>query len=410
LIPYDILKDCFMFDNRELPLLNQVDSWDKVDQVCSAFFPKLMALKNKTSDLIFTIYKIDADQVYKTYQAPTPSKSRRKGIEFKPERNSPGVGVSFRAKGKPSALYRPNGKLSDMHFAHLGFNIQYFPDGDELGTGSANYAICVFFEPYILKYDKIHRINLRNAAAAHKVDEIILDEYILGEVSASHEAEYIVDLLLNHKLWIAANITDLSNITNTQMASLVITCAAFFPILDIFTCQSNGEKLFESKNETLMPLGHKKYRTQFMHWYSTNATDYIEGFKIEPVTEEEYWKSESVTRSIFETLLGCNFLKTRPDWLKTNKNQKSMELDGFNAVLRLAFEYQGEYHYSYVFPGQDPPEEIQERDLKKLEICKMNDVDLIQISYKFKGDRSYIISKLQELGREDINALLAGNI
>ena len=399
-----------MFDNRELPLLHQVDSWEKVDQVCSAFFPKLMALKNKTSDLIFTIYRIDADQVYKTYQAPNPSKRRRKGIEFKPERNSTGASVSFRAKGKPSGLYRPNGKLCDMHFAHLGFQIQYFPDEDEMGTDSAKYEIYVIFEPYILKYDEVHRINLRNAAAAHRVDEIILDEYILGGVFISHEAEYFVDLLLNSKLLIGANITDLSNITNAQMARLVITCVAFFPILDIFTRQSNGEKLFEIKNETLLPLGCMEYRTQFMDWYSANASEYIEKFNIEAVTAEEYWKSESLTRSIFETLLNCNFIKTRPDWLRTSKSQKSMELDGFNETLRLAFEYQGEYHYSYVFPGQDPPEKIQERDLKKLEMCKRNGVDLIQIPYKFKGDRSYIVSKLQELEREDINTLLAKNI
>jgi len=69
-----------MFDNRELLLLHQVDSWEKVDEVGSAFFPKLMALKNKTTDLIFNIYGIDADQFYKTYQAPTPSKSQKKGL------------------------------------------------------------------------------------------------------------------------------------------------------------------------------------------------------------------------------------------------------------------------------------------------------------------------------------------
>jgi len=66
-----------------------------------------------------------------------------------------------------------------MHFAHLGFNIQYFQDGIELETGFTNHAICVLFEPYILKYEKNHRINLRNAAAAHRVDEIILNEIVI---------------------------------------------------------------------------------------------------------------------------------------------------------------------------------------------------------------------------------------
>jgi len=399
-----------MFDSRELPLLSNVDSWEKVDALGSAFFPKLMALKNKASDLIFNIYKIDADQIYKTYQAPAPSKTRRKGIQFKPERNSPGVTVSFRAKNKPSALYRPNGKLCEMHFAHLGFDIQYLSDGIELGQKVVNHTICIVFSPYILRYDKIHRVNLRNAVVAHKIDELILIQEVLGKAYVSHDADHIADLLLHDKVWIAANNIDISAITKPQMASLAITCAAFFPILDIFTRQSNGEDFFKVDNGELIPVGQVNYRSQFMDWYSRNGSEYIENFEIEPITEEAYWKSEAVTRSIFENLLDCELAKTRPHWLRTSKNKKSMELDGFNESLNIAFEYQGEHHYSYIFPGQDSPEKIQDRDTKKVQICKACGIDLIQIPYKFKGDRSYIISRLKELEREDINALLARNI
>ena len=399
-----------MFDSQEFSLLHKVDSWEKVDELGSAFFPKLTALKNKATDLILDIYGIDTDEIYKTYQYPTPSQTRRKGTEFNPERNSSGVGVSFRAKGKPTDLYRPNGNLCKMHFAHLGFDIQYFENTFKLSTGSINYALSICFQPYILRYDKNHLIDLSEAVAAHRVDEIICSdicaENVLGDFLMSHNTISLVDLLQTDKMWILLNIVDLSNITNETMASLVITCAAFFPVLDIFTRQSNGEKLFKCRRNTLIPLGDLKYREKFLEWYFSSASDYIKNFNVEPITQNNYWQSESLTRSIFENLLNCSFVKKRPSWLRTSSNQRSMELDGFNEDLKLAFEYQGEYHYSYIFPDQEPPEKIQKKDAKKFKICKKNGVDLIQVPYKQKGNRNYIISRLQELGREDINALL----
>lgn len=390
-----------MFDSQDLLVFKKEDSWAKVDELGTVFFPKLGALKNKAADLIRVIYGVHANESYKTYQAPTPSNQRRKGVKLDPRDQ---VTVSFRAKGKPSDLYKPNGTLCQMHFAFLGFGAAYFEDGLELENNSANYVIGVEFQPYILRYDERHRKNLKRVVELYELDKPIIAT--AGNFLASHEFLNFTDLLLKDKVWVVANLVDLQNITVIEMAELVITCVAFFPILDVFTRLSNGEKLHGNKGNRIIPIESISYKERFISWYSEKASEYIENFEVEPITEEDYWKSEALTRSIFESIFSQKFNKTRPSWLRASKNKESMELDGYNQDLRLAFEYQGEHHYADVFPNQLPYEEIQKNDLKKIEICKKNGVDLIQVPYTEKGDRNYILSKLYELNREDINSAL----
>lgn len=392
-----------MFDSQDLLVLKKEDSWAKVDELGTVFFPKLGALKNKAADLIRTVYNIQANEFYKTYQTPAPLNKRRKGVKLDSRDQ---VTVSFRAKGKPFDLYKPNGTLCQMHFAHLGFGAAYFEDGLELGNNnSANYVIGIEFQPYILRYDERHRKNLKKVVELYELDKPIIAT--AENFLASHEFLKFTDLLLKDRMWMVANIVDLQNITAIEMAELVITCVAFFPILDVFTRLSNGEKLHSNKGNKIIPVEGISYKDKFIKWYSERASEYIENFEIEPITEEDYWKSEALTRAIFESIFGQHFKKMRPLWLKTSKNKESMELDGYNQDLRLAFEYQGEHHYANIFPNQLPYEEIQENDLKKIEICKRNGVDLIQVPYTEKGDRDYILFKLHELNRGDINSVLS---
>merc|ERR1712113_281401 len=73
------------------------------------------------------------------------------------------------------------------------------------------------------------------------------------------------------------------------------------------------------------------------------------------------WKREEECRAVFEELLGVSFPRCRPSFLD------GLELDGFNAELRLAFEHQGLQHYEQVpffRPAHDDFEALVGRDAR----------------------------------------------
>lgn len=55
---------------------------------------------------------------------------------------------------------------------------------------------------------------------------------------------------------------------------------------------------------------------------------------------------EKVCKLIFETIFNEEFIKIRPHWLLNSTSNRSLELDGYCKKLNIAFEYNGEQHYS----------------------------------------------------------------
>ncbi len=53
-----------------------------------------------------------------------------------------------------------------------------------------------------------------------------------------------------------------------------------------------------------------------------------------------------------------------------------------------------------IFKDQIPYRKIQENDKRKIEIYKQNGVDLISVPYFRKGDRAFIMERLQALGEK----------
>jgi hypothetical protein len=80
---------------------------------------------------------------------------------------------------------------------------------------------------------------------------------------------------------------------------------------------------------------------------------------------------ETITRKIFEATFKASFPKTRPNFLKSNRGGW-LELDGFNADIGIAFEYQGTYH--------SRPDQIR-RDNEKRELCKNQGIKVVEIEY-----------------------------
>lgn len=80
---------------------------------------------------------------------------------------------------------------------------------------------------------------------------------------------------------------------------------------------------------------------------------------------------ELITRRIFEATYGVRFPNCRPDFLKTEEGGR-LELDGYNADLALAFEYQGPHHH---LPAQ------MARDLEKRKRCEALGIRLLEVPF-----------------------------
>jgi hypothetical protein len=91
-------------------------------------------------------------------------------------------------------------------------------------------------------------------------------------------------------------------------------------------------------------------------------------------------RGEQVTRFIFESLTGELFPTKRPDWLRLPGNKRSLELDGFNEKLRVAFEHQGRQHYqSSKLTSRFFKNSILQNDIDKREICKKMGVKVLEV-------------------------------
>ena len=118
-----------------------------------------------------------------------------------------------------------------------------------------------------------------------------------------------------------------------------------------------------------------------------------------PPASSKKWKREEECRRILESIYRVPFKSCRPNFLKNPQTGRNLELDGYNAELKLAFEHDGEHHY--VFPNtfhrtDDDFERQTSRDRYKRKVCRNLGIYLITIPYDvpFKEIRTYISSKL----------------
>jgi hypothetical protein len=113
---------------------------------------------------------------------------------------------------------------------------------------------------------------------------------------------------------------------------------------------------------------------------------------------------EPKVRQIFEKIFNKSFPKTRPKWLKNDKTNYTLELDGYNQELNLAFEYNGEFHYGEIKGLVTSLEEQQYRDRIKIKLCMEKGVDLIIVPYTEKNNlEEFIIKELKKIGKYEEN-------
>ena len=96
---------------------------------------------------------------------------------------------------------------------------------------------------------------------------------------------------------------------------------------------------------------------------------------------------ESKCRKILEEFYNVEFNKIRPPFLRNPKTNKNLELDGYNAQLKIAFEYNGSQHYFYnphFHKNIDAFNDQVKKDKLKAELCKKNNIHLIVIPYHLR--------------------------
>ena len=114
---------------------------------------------------------------------------------------------------------------------------------------------------------------------------------------------------------------------------------------------------------------------------------------------------ERICRVLFEQVFDNKFPKAFPEWL-VNEDGNKMEIDGYCPDLKLAFEHQGEQHYSLKTHFIKSTEKLKRRirdDKQKETLTKSNNINLvafpeIQIPVKIKELKTTLESLLIQNG------------
>lgn len=112
-------------------------------------------------------------------------------------------------------------------------------------------------------------------------------------------------------------------------------------------------------------------------------------------------RGEAECRRVAEEYTGLPFPKCRPDFLRNEiTGGHNLELDCFNADLKIGIEYNGEQHYRYIpyfHKTKDTFYNTKYRDDIKKRLCNENGVRLIVVPYTVEDIKSYLRMELQKL-------------
>jgi len=112
--------------------------------------------------------------------------------------------------------------------------------------------------------------------------------------------------------------------------------------------------------------------------------------KTEPPTtgkKRKCSKGEAIVRQTLEQHYNKQFPSTWPEFLRNPETNRRLELDCYNADLKIAAEYNGSQHYIWPnYTGQSYEQHIRQRrrDRYKVEVCDKLGITLIIIPYTVK--------------------------
>jgi len=114
-------------------------------------------------------------------------------------------------------------------------------------------------------------------------------------------------------------------------------------------------------------------------------------------------KTEEICRKIIQKIYNKPFPSVRPSFLKSPMTGKNLELDCYNADLRIALEYNGQQHYTYTPHFHKSKKNFYSqvhRDDWKRKKCKQLGIRLIEIPYWIIPIdlENYIVKELKKKG------------
>lgn len=114
-------------------------------------------------------------------------------------------------------------------------------------------------------------------------------------------------------------------------------------------------------------------------------------------------KGEKECKRVLERYFSRPFPKARPSYMNNSVTNFNLELDCYCRELGLAVEYNGKQHYQYIpyfHRNKDAFRCQQYRDVMKRDLCKKNNICLIEVPYTVKNDdiERYLIQKLKQNG------------
>ena len=129
------------------------------------------------------------------------------------------------------------------------------------------------------------------------------------------------------------------------------------------------------------------------HRWEATANDVMNHNSWCPECATSTWRTEAEVRNIFESIFHpATFASCYPVFLD------GLQLDGYCPELSLAFEYQGEQHYDpdnyFHFGDRSSFEAQQERDARKLKLCRSQGVCLVLVPFFAIDKRTFVLTSL----------------
>lgn len=101
------------------------------------------------------------------------------------------------------------------------------------------------------------------------------------------------------------------------------------------------------------------------------------------------FNAEKKFRNTVENIFKKPFPKCRPNWLINPETGYKLELDCYNEELRLAFEYDGQFHFEVRKGINNNLENTKKLDRLKDKLCLENNITLIRVPYFLKDKEFY---------------------
>jgi len=133
---------------------------------------------------------------------------------------------------------------------------------------------------------------------------------------------------------------------------------------------------------------------------------------VEAIRNSDSWcpycskgSGEECVRICFEKVFKRRFPRVWAGWIRSDTG-RSLELDGFNARMGVAFEHQGQHHYHHREFFHREPGQFQRRlalDRRKSRLCRQHGIRLVKIpevGWKFPLERLLpeVIRRCRQLG------------